>query len=268
MNRFLGDNGSFVWFLATVTNINDPDKLGQCQIRIDNFHDQYDDEDLPWAMSLLPTTSASYQTEEYGEVGTSPTGILKGSHVLGFFADGKATRVPIIMGTLPAIKENDINKHDVPKEAREINTWQSKKLMGPEPAPAYGAKYPFNKVKRTLSGHVIEIDDTPNAERIHIYHKSGTYMEIDHEGRTVTKINSNNYTIVAKDNQIYIEGNESQRVKGDLNINVNGNISINCQGIIDINANGDATISSSSKIELKAPKINILEGQVDVFRNQ
>lgn len=267
MKRFAGES-TFVWFLATIVNIDDPDKLGQCQIRVDSLHDDYEDEDLPWAMPLMPITSASYQTEQYGEVGTSPTGILVGSYVFGFFADGSSSTTPIIVGTIPAIKDDDIEKHDVPKEAREINTWASKSLLGPEPETSYASKYPFNKVIRTLSGHTIEIDDTPDAERIHVYHKSGTYIEISSDGKTVTKIAGDNYNILAKNNEIYIEGNENAQIKGDLRIHVNGNINMTCDGNLNINSSGQAKIESQDGIILKAPTIDILESGSDPFRNR
>lgn len=266
MKRFVGEN-TFVWFLATVVNIDDPHKLGQCQIKIDNFHDDYEDEDLPWATPLLPITSASYQTDEYGHVGTSPTGILVGSWVFGFFADGSTARVPIIAGTIPAIKEDDIEKHDVPKEAREINTWENKELLGPEPKSSYNSKYPFNKVTRTLSGHTIEIDDTPNAERLHIYHKSGTYVEISEDGKTVTKVVGENFKILAKNNEVHIEGNENKLIKGKLTLTVNGNIDLKCKGDLNIDAK-TTKITASDDITLKAPTISILEGSVDPFRNK
>lgn len=51
-----------------------------------------------------------------------------------------------------------------------------------EPTTAYNASYPYNQVIETEAGHVIELDSTPNAERIHLYHKSGTYIEIDVNG--------------------------------------------------------------------------------------
>ena len=35
-------------------------------------------------------------------------------------------------------------------------------------------KYPFNHVHETESGHIIELDDTPDYERIHLYHRTGT----------------------------------------------------------------------------------------------
>jgi hypothetical protein len=248
VNRFAGEN-NFVWFLADVVNINDPDKLGQCQIRIDNFHDQTEDENLPWAMPLLPITSASYQTPEHGEVGTSPTGILVGSHVFGFFADGSIAKVPVIVGTIPAIKEGDIKKHDVPQLAREVNTWKSKPLMGPEPETTYGSKYPYNKVTRTQSGHTIEIDDTPNAERIHVYHKSGTYVEISADGRTVTKVAGDNYTILAKNDEVFVQGDVKITVKGNVNIQIDGNL--------DTKINGTCKIESKGEMTLIGSKINL-----------
>ena len=42
----------------------------------------------------------------------------------------------------------------------------------------FKAKYPDNKTLETKSGHIFEIDDTPKFERIHIYHKNGSYIEM------------------------------------------------------------------------------------------
>ena len=36
--------------------------------------------------------------------------------------------------------------------------------------------YPKNHVYETESGHIKEFDDTEGAERIHEYHKSGTFL--------------------------------------------------------------------------------------------
>lgn len=241
-NRFIGDSGDFYWFHAEVVNIDDPLKLGLFKIRIDGFHDFTLDEELPWATPIMPVTSASYQTSEYGEVGTSPTGILVGSFVFGFFMDGDKTNIPVILGTMAAIKNGDINSHDVPKLAREINTWESKELLGPEPQSTYSSKYPFNKVTRTVSGHTFEIDDTPNAERIHIYHKSGTYIEISADGRMVTKVAGDNYTILAKNDEIHIQGNVNINVKGNVNIQIDGNLNTKINGTCKIESDGDMTL--------------------------
>ena len=51
---------------------------------------------LPWAFPLMPLTSAS-QTG----VGTSPTGPVEGSWIMGFFRDGEDASDPVMLGTLP-----------------------------------------------------------------------------------------------------------------------------------------------------------------------
>ena len=43
----------------------------------------------------------------------------------------------------------------------------------------FKAKYPHNKVWETKMGHIFEVDDTPDFERIHIYHQNGSYINFD-----------------------------------------------------------------------------------------
>ena len=260
-NRFIGDI-PFTWFFAEIINVNDPDMLGQCQIRINGFHDAYRDEDLPWAMPVLPITSASYQTPEFGEVGTSPTGILVGSFVYGFFADGPSAKVPVLLGTMPTIKDGDIKKHDVPQLAREVNTFASRPRVEGEPESSYGAKYPYNKVTRTQSGHTIEIDDTPYAERIHVHHKSGTYIEISADGRMVTKVATDNYHIVMNDENVRIMGKATIIIEGDANITALQNANIEVLEDADLHVGGTLNIGSAEDLNLSSGKsINITSGK-------
>lgn len=248
-NRFTGDI-PFVWFFAEVVNVMDPDMLGQVQIRIRGFHDSFEDEDLPWAAPLLPITSASYQQPEFGEVGVSPTGILVGSFVYGFFADGPTAKTPVLFGTMPSIKNNDPKLHDVSPLAREVNQWENKPLMGPEPPSTYAALYPQNKVKRTISGHVIEIDDTKDAERIHIYHKSGTYVEISADGRTVTKVTGNNFVIHAQNDEVHVQGNVHVHVVGNVLMEVDKNFEMQVGGTCKIQSKGTMTLIGGPDIQL------------------
>ena len=103
-----------------------------------------------------------------------------------------------------------------------------------EPPNPYAALYPYNHVRESESGHIQEFDDTPGSERIHTYHKAGTFDEIHPDGSHVEKIVGHNYTIVAKDNMVYIlgsasvtcDGNMKLKVAGDLDIDVGGNLSI------------------------------------------
>ena len=84
--------------------------------------------------------------------------------------------------------------------------------------------YPFNHVRETESGHIFEVDDTPNYERINTQHKSGTYQEIIADGSRATKIKGSDYEIVVKDKNVYIDGKLNITVKGDTKLLVQGNM--------------------------------------------
>lgn len=212
----LGQEG-FIWFLGKVDDRNDPEKQGRVRVRIYALHGDkvaMPTNTLPWATVLMPGNSASAN-----QVGQSATGLAVGSTVVGFFFDGAEATMPIVFGVLPG-------KGDIPKLAAEQNTL-NKTPLGPEPSSPYNAKYPFNKVFQSESGHVIEIDDTPNFERLHTYHRSGTYSEIDHDGTRVNKIVGDDFEIVQKNKTVYINGNVTVEVKGDYRLNVAGGVYIN-----------------------------------------
>ncbi len=207
----------FRWFLGVVEDREDPKKLGRIKVRAHGVHGnnvEAPTDTLPWATMLMPAMSASLK-----RVGISPTGVQIGSTVIGFFMDGQEATIPIILGVLPGID-------DIPLTAtgqQSIN----KNQTGTEPASAFNARYPYNKVTQTESGHVIEVDDTPNYERLHVYHRSGTYTEIDKDGRRVNKIVGDDFEIVQKNQTVYIQGNVNLQVKGSYTLNVDGPIVIN-----------------------------------------
>ena len=83
--------------------------------------------------------------------------------------------------------------------------------------------YPYNKVRETESGHVFEIDDTPNNGRISEYHNQGTFREIQKDGTRVQKIVGSDYEIVAKDKNVLIKGAVNVTIGGDCKLLVEGN---------------------------------------------
>lgn len=212
-------------------------------------------EDLPWAYPVQSIDNAAMNG-----IGQSPTGMLEGTHVVGISRDGRMMNDLIILGVIGGIPQgspngqvgfNDPNskypKDDYLKEpdtnrlaraeklnetinklkkdtldleverANELETWD-------EPESKYAAVYPFNHVRESESGHIIEIDDTEGAERLQTYHRTGTFEEIDPEGNKVTKIVGNDYVIIHKDNNIHIKGNLNITVEGDASILVMGNV--------------------------------------------
>jgi len=233
----MGEEG-FRWFTGVVENLDDPQKLGRVKVRVVNLHDaELTSEDIPWAVVMMPCSSASVDQK-----GNSPTGLVQGSTVIGFFLDGQGGQFPVVMGTFHKIPRNDPTQHDVNKLARGENKIR-KTVVGPEPTTAYAAQYPFNQVFESRSGHIVEIDDTSAHERLHVYHKSGSYVEINEKGRMVTKVVDEDMNVVIKDKTIYVHG-------GDIKIVAN-------KGSITIDGAQDVNIVSRSEINLLAPKVNI-----------
>jgi hypothetical protein len=137
-----------------------------------------------------------------------------------------------------------------------------------EPPSAYAAQYPYNHVYESESGHVIEIDDTPGAERIHLAHRTLTRIEIDQEGNLVIKIvgkkfevtmensyshfqNNMNITVDGEAN-IYCRSNANLQVDGDLNVHVQGNYTEKVKGdyLTDIGGSRTVKIAGSDDLEV------------------
>ena len=97
--NFLGLDG-FIWFYGVVEDRNDPYFIGRVRVRCFGHHTgdktTLPTSDLPWAQVMLPVTSAGISG-----IGQSPTGLVEGSHVFGFFRDGEARQEPVVMGSLP-----------------------------------------------------------------------------------------------------------------------------------------------------------------------
>ena len=280
MSYHMGLDG-FIWFIGVVENRNDPSKMGRVQVRCVSFHTEnkvdLPTEDLPWATTMLPTTASANSGLGYNPF------LAEGTWVLGFFLDAKTKQQPIILGTLPGKPSsladatkgfNDpngkyplvVNEPDIDKLARGENTIdkttnQTKDVSianssttWNEPDSAYKATYPYNRVFKTEAGHVKEYDDTEGEERIHEYHKAGTYYEIDKDGNKSTRIVKDNYEIIAGDNYVNVKGdvnltidsNCNTYVKGNWNIQVDGNVIENIKGSYDQNVTGNATMDAKT----------------------
>lgn len=250
----MGQQG-FRWFVGIVEdNTTDPKQLGGCKVRVVGVHDDLPTDRLPDAIVMMPTTSGSFQG-----VGDTPS-LIAGSFVFGFFLDGEEKRYPMILGTIPYLPSDDENLHSIPFLAREKQTVVNDKV-GPEPDSSYAAKYPYNRAIVTRAGHIIEIDDTPDNERLHVRHSKGSYVEINKDGRIIIKSVDDSFEIVGKDKNLYIEGNANIQVKGNLNSIVEGTTKITSEGDMLLGSAGQVTIngvlgvniSSGTSINIKSP---------------
>lgn len=248
----------FWWFVGVVEDRDDPLKMGRVRVRVYNAHPQktalVKTSDLHWAPMVMSPISAGHLG-----VGISPTGVMVGSTVFGFFADAGEKQKPIVLGTLQGVPGE--GKHDVAPRARGSNDIAAASV-GPEPASAFAARYPYNKVMKTESGHQIEVDDTPGAERINVYHKSGTYVEIGPDGQLVTKTAGSRFDVTVGQETVYIGGSATVDVQGDVNLTVAGTVtgkaaSWNLTGDVHVTGN----ITSSAEITDKTSSMSTMRAQ-------
>ena len=140
-----------------------------------------------------------------------------------------------------------------------------------EPKTPYNAQYPYNHVHESEAGHIREIDDTPNAERIHERHMSGTGYEIHPDGSKVTRVKQDNYTLTTGDDFAHIKGNSSSTVDGGVRVfvnadgatqdghytievgnNANVNIQVNKGDVNVVTTQGDINLKSGKNIHMDA----------------
>lgn len=99
--EYMGKNG-FVWWQGVVEDNNDPLRLGRVRVRVLGWHtddkSEIPTDSLPWAAIMMPANSPSISGK-----GWSPTGLIHGTWVVGFFRDGLNAQEPIVLGTLGGI---------------------------------------------------------------------------------------------------------------------------------------------------------------------
>lgn len=293
---FMGTDG-FVWFQGVVEDRADPLFLGRCRVRCLGYHTEnktdIPTESLPWAMPVQPVTSAAISG-----IGHAPIGPVEGTWVIGFFRDGLNCQEPVFFGTIggtPAespntgkgfndpngvypkqelLKEQDTNRLARGLTADTIVQSKIEALEGhkehptanevgdhpwSEPETPFDAKYPKNHVYQSESGHVQEFDDTEGAERIHTYHKAGTFEEIHPDGSKVTKIVGDDYELILGKKFVHISGNvnvlvdgqSTFYVKGDSDIQVDGNVKQVVGGNVEqeITGNVEQDITGNFKVD-------------------
>ena len=95
--------------------------------------------------------------------------------VVGFFRDGPSAQDPIVMGSMASFTE------EAPNTERGF-TGRFGITANTEDVPEEVDSFNDNQVIKTVGGHLIELDNALDAERINIKHKSGTTILIDKDG--------------------------------------------------------------------------------------
>lgn len=119
-----------------------------------------------------------------------------------------------------------------------------------EPPSAAKPQFPYNKVTATESGHVVEIDDTPGAERLHVFHRSGSFVEFYPNGDINIHSMKKGFLIAETDLNIAAKS-------GQCNIYVSGNASIYSKKDINIQADGEINFTAKKDFNVHAANINL-----------
>lgn len=295
---FSSFGNKFIWFMGIVEDVKDPAKLGRVKVRILNIEEKEEipTEDLLWSWPIVPIHSASLHSEVVEDaviepgpksVGWSPTGLEKNSYVFGFFVDGEEANIPFIFGSyhkLSLPNKNacpDVTLNDVSPLARGAQTLFKHydksdlqvKSYAPlvvdasggfieEPLTAFKAEYPWNKTFTTKMGHAIEIDDTAGEERLHVYHRKGTYTEINKDGRRVQKIVADDYEIICQDKHLLVKGNLNIECDQSATILVKDNAYMFVGGSVSqvVEKNVDQWVKGNVREEIKGDKDTFVKG--------
>ena len=137
-------------------------------------------------------------------------------------------------------------------EASDSDTWN-------QPDIPYAAVYPFNHVFESESGHVMEIDDTKDNERLFTQHRTGTSQEIDKDGNQVNIIKGDHYNIVSGKRQAVIEGNADITIGGRHKIYINKDGQTDNHYDIQVGPNASVNIQidkGDMNVVLKDGKLN------------
>ena len=111
-----------------------------------------------------------------------------------------------------------------------------------EPETTYKSQYPYNHVYESEAGHIVEIDDTPNSERIHERHSTGTGYEINEFGDKVQRVKRDNYEIISNDHFAHIKGTHNTTVDGGVRVFVNANGTADSNYTIQVGRNANVNI--------------------------
>ena len=121
-----------------------------------------------------------------------------------------------------------------------------------QPTSDFNAQYPFNQVYESESGHIKEFDDTPGGERIHEYHRAGTFYEIDHAGNKTDYVKGDRYDISMHDDYVYVKGRVVHTYDDEVLIRCNDRLDLSAKWKMQIWSGGDLDIHSKRNINIKS----------------
>ena len=138
-----------------------------------------------------------------------------------------------------------------------------------QPPSAYAAIYPFNHVYESESGHLVEIDDTPTKERLHWFHRSGTFTEFHPKGMRVDRTMAHHYDMVSGNKNTITMGEENRITGNDSVLSVGGKYTLAASkdirirseaGSVTLDSGAGITTVSGNHVTIDAKNVLVLKG--------
>lgn len=192
----------------------------------------------------IPDNEKEFFTGLVGGLGSAPISRYPLENRLKEPATSRLARNELVDQTIVGVKQGELDGGEGGGfQSPAVGSAKAADAMPfQEPTTPYNAKYPYNHVYESESGHIIEVDDTPDAQRMHWYHRSGTFTEIHPNGTEVNKVKKEQYNFIYEDyylaslKSMNIDAAEAYRLKAGMNINLNAGTDINRQAGANLNA--------------------------------
>lgn len=273
-----------LFYRGVVEDNEDPEKLGRLKVRIFGIHSDDDGEcptdSLPWAEMAVSLNHGFISGVGYSYVP------LKGTYVWVFLDCGNEDK-PVVFAACPGIStqkdsgsfsdpdgtyplDERLNESDYNRLARNdkvsetdieislkahndkgVPTATGGSWNEPETLNSSGA-YPTNTVLETKSGHTIQVDDTDSNERIHVFHKTGSYVEIRPNGDVTIHSINDKYEIVegTENRHTFIDSNETINANATRIVGLNNDEIIGVDETRTIGNNQTITIGNNQQITI------------------
>jgi len=166
-----------------------------------------------------------------------------------------------------AITGDQINELDLRNGIPGVDTTLQQKVA---------TQYPLASTNESVSGHIIEINDTPGGERILIKHNKGAGIDIKADGSIIINSKGNKIDIVDEDHRLVVEGDGNVSYFGNLNMNVSGDYNVTVGGNYNLKVKGNwiATVIGSyrkkihgimSEVVLKSKSVTVIGQSINTY---
>lgn len=261
-----GTDYNIKWVVGVVENVDDPQKGGLVQVRLNGVHESNSTllptKFLPWARVFTTATSSGSDSGS----GASPTGIEVGSHFFGISMDSQYENLAVLFTWFGSDEKGWSQVHPLAKgEPSELSKKISDSILSgmsfsasnslDEPLINRATTYPNNDVNASRSGLESEIDNSNSKVRKTVSHPSGAYTNLDPEGNETRKI-SQKLKIIGGLCLDYITGSKFVSVIGDCVKVAKGDIYSKTDGQ-ETKVNRDLLLKSSGSIEIDVGELRI-----------